>query len=354
MDQHQLYMHRCIELASLAAGHAAPNPMVGSVLVYENRIIGEGYHWQYGQPHAEVNCIDSVKEEDKHLIEKSVIYVSLEPCAHFGKTPPCADLIISLRIPTVVIGCRDPFKQVDGKGIEKLKNAAIEVIVGVLEDKCKELNKRFFTFHTTQRPYVILKWAQSKNQIIAKADFSRVLISNAYSNRLVHKWRSEEAAIMIGTNTAMNDNPSLNTRNWTGPNPVRLVVDMRLRLPLTLQIFDKNQRTIIFNIIKHKDHGNVLYYKIAKEVSIVISLLKACYELQIQSILIEGGTKLLQSFIDEKLWDEARVIENSQLIIDDGLNAPVLSNHHITASENILADVITYYKNGNDTAIAHS
>lgn len=344
MEPHELYMHRCIELARLGAGHVAPNPMVGSVLVCENRIIGEGYHQRYGQAHAEVNCINNVKEEDKHLIEKSIIYVSLEPCAHFGKTPPCADLIIKHKIPTVVVGCRDPFDKVDGKGIEKLKKSGIEVITGILENECKELNKRFFTFHTKKRPYVILKWAQSKNQKIANADFSRVLISNAFSNRLVHKWRSEEAGIMIGTNTATYDDPALNTRNWTGPDPVRLVLDMNLRLPATLQILDKKQRTIIFNAVKHEDDGNILYYKIEKKAGFIDEIMKACYTLQIQSTLIEGGTRLLQSFIDESLWDEARIIENSQLIIDNGTSAPFLSNHSLTVSENIEKDVITYYK----------
>ena len=352
MEQHQLYMQRCIQLAGLAAGHTAPNPMVGSVLVYENRIIGEGYHRQYGQAHAEVNCINSVKQEDKHLIEKSVIYVSLEPCAHFGKTPPCADLIIKNNIPTVVVGCRDPFEQVDGKGIEKLKNAGIEVIAGILENECKELNKRFFTFHAQKRPYIILKWAQSKNQKIANEDFSRVIISNPYTNRLVHKWRSEEAGILIGTNTALQDNPFLNTRNWAGPDPVRLIVDLSLRLPSTLKIFDKKQKTVIFNTIQYEDLGNLLYYKIDKEVSVVSSVLKACFDLQIQSILVEGGTRLLQSFIDEKLWDEARVIENNELIIDNGLNAPVLSNHYSISSESVLTDVISYYKNTIDAAKA--
>ncbi len=345
MKQHELYMHRCLELARLGGGDVAPNPMVGSVLVYEYRIIGEGYHQKYGQEHAEVNCINSVQEENKHLIEKSVIYVSLEPCAHFGKTPPCADLIIKHKIPTVVVGCRDPFEQVDGKGIEKLEHAGIKVITGALENECKELNKRFFTFHTKKRPYVILKWAQSKNQKIANADFSRVLISNNYTNRLVHKWRSEEAGIMIGTNTAMQDNPSLNTRNWTGPDPVRLVVDMNARLSNDLQIFNNKQKTIIFNLIKHEDRGSLLYYKLDKEKPFVDSLLEACYKLRRQSILVEGGTKLLQSFIDEQLWDEARVIENSQLVIDEGLSAPELSNHSLIASENISADIISYYRN---------
>lgn len=347
MEQYELYMHRCIELAKLGAGHVAPNPMVGSVLVYEDRIIGEGYHQQYGQAHAEVNCINSIKEEYKPFIEKSVIYVSLEPCAHFGKTPPCADLIIGHKIPTVVVGCRDPFEQVDGKGIEKLENAGIKVITGVLENECKEINKRFFTFHMSKRPYIILKWAQSKNQKIANADFSRAFISNAYSNRLVHKWRSEEAAIMVGTNTALHDNPALNARNWTGPDPVRLAVDLNLRLSTHLQMFDKKQKTIVFNLLKHEEQENLFYYKLNAQMSFVSSLLKACYELQIQSVLVEGGAKLLQSFIEEKLWDEARVIENSQLIIDNGLHAPALSNHTLVTSESILTDVITYYKNAN-------
>jgi len=345
MEQNQIYMHRCVELARQGAGYVAPNPMVGSVLVHEHRIIGEGYHQQYGQAHAEVNCINSVKEADKYLIDKSVIYVCLEPCAHFGKTPPCVDLIIKHKIPTVVIGCRDPFKKVDGKGIEKLKNNGIEVIAGVLENECKELNKRFFTFHTKKRPYIILKWAQSKNQKISNADLSRVLISNAFTNRLVHKWRSEEDSIMVGTNTALNDNPALNTRHWTGPDPVRLVVDMNLRLPNDLQIFNAKQKTIVFNSIKDEEQENVLYFKLDKNLSFVGSLMKACCELEIQSILVEGGTKLLLSFIKEQFWDEARVIENSQLIIDNGLNAPVLSNHCLTDTENISTDIISCYKN---------
>src|SRR5215210_8664542 len=345
MEQNQIYMHRCIELARQGTGYVAPNPMVGSVLVHENRIIGEGYHQQYGQAHAEVNCINSVKEADRYLIDRSAIYVCLEPCAHFGKTPPCVDLIIKHKIPTVVIGCRDPFKTVDGKGIEKLKNNGIEVIAGVLENECKELNKRFFTFHTKKRPYIILKWAQSKNQKISNADLSRVLISNAFTNRLVHKWRSEEASIMVGTNTALNDNPALNTRHWTGPDPVRLVVDMNLRLPNDLQIFNATQKTIVFNSIKDEEQENLLYFKLDNTLSFVSSLMKACCELEIHSILVEGGTKLLVSFIKEQFWDEARVIENSQLIIDNGLNAPALSNHCLTDTENISTDIIYYYKN---------
>ena len=218
-------MQRCIELAQLGAGTVAPNPLVGAVLVYNERIIGEGYHQQFGQAHAEVNCISAVAEADRELISLSTLYVSLEPCAHFGKTPPCTDLIIAHKIPTVVIGCRDPFKEVDGKGIEKLLAAAVEIVHPFMEAACRELNKRFFTFHTKQRPYIILKWAQTDNGIIGHSDHSRLLISNDFTNRLVHKWRSEEAGIMVGTNTALFDNPSLGNRLWNGAQPVRLVVD---------------------------------------------------------------------------------------------------------------------------------
>lgn len=343
-------MHRCIGLARLSAGHVAPNPMVGSVLVYNDRIIGEGYHHHYGGAHAEVSCINSVKDEDKHLIKYSIIYVSLEPCAHFGKTPPCADLIIKHQIHKVVIGCRDPFDQVDGKGIEKLLHAGVEVINGVLESECRELNKRFFTFHTRQRPHIVLKWAQSKNYKIANGDFSRVLISNEYTNRLVHKWRAEETGILIGTNTALHDNPSLNTRNWTGPNPVRLIVDINLRLPQTLQIFNKQQRTIVFNKEKHEQVDNLIFYKIDKAKSLVTSLINACYQLNILSILVEGGATLLKSFINEIAWDEARVIENSEMVIQDGLDAPVLSNHLFETSQCIGADVVSYYRPLQETA----
>lgn len=212
----ETYMQRCLDLASKGLGSVSPNPMVGAVLVYENRIIGEGYHEQFGQAHAEVNCINSVQESDTHLIPQSTLYVSLEPCSHFGKTPPCSNLIIDCKIPKVVIACRDTFEQVNGKGIDQLKAAGIHVQVGILEKEAIQLNKRFFTFHSKKRPYVILKWAQSSNHKIANADFSRVLISNSFTNRLVHKWRSEEDAIMVGPNTALHDNPGLTTRNWPG------------------------------------------------------------------------------------------------------------------------------------------
>ena len=240
-------MHRCLELASLGMGNVAPNPMVGAVLVYDNRIIGEGYHMQFGGPHAEVNCINSVKPADRELISKSSLYVSLEPCNHFGKTPPCSDLIIKNRIPEVVIACTDPFEKVNGSGINKLMEAGVKVITGILEKNAISLNTRFFTFHQQKRPYIILKWAQSANKKISGKNGEPVRISHALTDRLVHRWRSEEAAIMVGTNTALKDNPSLTTRLWKGKNPIRIVVDNQLKIPSAFTLFNGEAPLIIFN-----------------------------------------------------------------------------------------------------------
>jgi diaminohydroxyphosphoribosylaminopyrimidine deaminase / 5-amino-6-(5-phosphoribosylamino)uracil reductase len=339
------YMHRCLELAILGSGNVTPNPMVGAVLVHEGRIIGEGYHRKYGEAHAEVNCINSVANEDMHLIPRSALYVSLEPCAHFGKTPPCADLIVKHEIPKVVIGTRDPFKDVNGKGIEKLKAAGIEATCGVLEKECLDVNKRFFTFHTHHRPYIILKWAQTADGKIGSGTAERLMISNEYTNRLVHKWRSEEASILIGTNTALNDDPSLNVRSWKGNDPVRLIIDINLRLPSTLQVFDKGQRTIVFNRMRHEEGDTLSYYQVTSDVSIVHQVLKACYQLNIPSILVEGGAKLLQSFIDNNSWDETRVITNTVINAGTGLTAPILSNAIEIQKENILTDTIAYFAN---------
>lgn len=321
------FMHRCLQLARLGTGFVAPNPLVGAVLVHDGRIIGEGYHQRYGEAHAEVNCIASVKEEDKNLIPQSALYVSLEPCAHFGKTPPCADFIIAQKIPKVIIGCRDPFAQVNGKGIEKLKEAGVETVTGMLEQECRELNKRFFTFHTERRPYIVLKWAQTADGKTSSGTAKRLLISNEYSNRLVHRWRSEEAAILVGTNTALADDPELTNRFWEGPSPVRLIVDKDLRLPGSLKIFNRQVRTIIFNTTKHETDGDLLYYQVTHDVSLVHQVVHALYQLKIQSVLVEGGARLLQSFIDEGLWDEIRRISNKRLSPDDngrknGLPAP--------------------------------
>lgn len=356
MTPHEIYMHRCLKLAQLGAGNVAPNPMVGAVLVYKDRIIGEGYHQQYGKAHAEPNCIASVKEEDKGLIEQSTLYVSLEPCAHFGKTPPCADLISEKKIPKVVIGCRDPFVQVNGKGIEKLKAAGIGVELGVLEEECKELNKRFFTFHTQHRPYVILKWAQTSDNRIANEDYSRILISNEHTNRIVHKWRSEEMAIAVGTHTALFDDPELTTRLSPGRNPIRIVIDMDLRLPKNLKLFNSKTPTIVFNTKEHslpfekisieelKQIGTG-YYQVTEDISLVHQMMNALYRLNIQSVLIEGGSYFLESFIDEGIWDEARVITNEQMSVGSGLAAPILKAETLQNSKQVFSDVIRNYKN---------
>lgn len=343
-------MYRCIELAKLAAGNVAPNPMVGAVLVNDERIIGEGYHKKFGEPHAEINCINSVEEKNKELIDKSTLYVSLEPCSHFGKTPPCTDLIIKSKIPKVVIGCKDVYKEVDGKGIKKLQDAGVEVITCVLEKECIELNKRFFTFHQQQRPYIILKWAESGDRKIETSHEpsaqvergQRTFISNEYSNRLVHKWRSEEAAILIGTNTALQDDPSLTTRLWKGNNPIRLVIDMNLRLPSALKIFNKEVKTIIFNKHKNEEAGDLIFYKIEEE-NLIQQLVKVLYELNIQGMIVEGGAILLQSFIDAGLWDEARVIRNEQLTINNGINSPELKNMDLQKKEKYFSDTINYF-----------
>ena len=343
-------MQRCLELARLGAGYVAPNPMVGAVLVHEKRIIGEGWHEQYGEAHAEVNCINkTIQNGFEDLIHVSTLYVSLEPCTHFGKTPPCSDLIIKNKIPKVVIGCRDPFKEVDGKGIEKLRNAGIDVSLGVLEEECKELNKRFFTFHTQHRPYVLLKWAQTNDGFIAPAmdaaNGNRLLISYEYSNRLVHQWRSEEASILVGTNTALLDDPALTTRLWPGLSPVRLVVDLNLKLPQSLKLFDQQQRTIVFNTVKHEEDGGTLYYQLTEDVNIVHQISNALYQLKIQSVLVEGGARLLQSFIDAGLWDEARVITNTQLEIGTGLKAPFFfADSKTCRQEHLGNDKVVYYK----------
>ena len=344
IETQQHFMQRCLQLAGLGAGQVAPNPMVGAVLVHDGRIIGEGYHRQYGQAHAEVNCIEqAISNGHADKFKDSVLYVSLEPCAHYGKTPPCADLIIHHRIPQVIIGCRDPFREVDGKGIAKLQNAGIRVITGILEKESLALNKRFFTFHTSHRPYIILKWAQTADARMGAPD-QRLLISNEYSNRLVHKWRSEEQAILVGTNTALADNPELTTRLWPGKSPIRLVIDMELKLPLSLKIFTPGTKTIVFNTRKHGQEGDIEYYQVTEEVSVIPQILNALHSLHIQSVLVEGGARLLQSFIDEKAWDEIRVIENQGLTAGIGLHAPVLKHAHITETFELGHDTIRFFE----------
>ena len=336
-------MRRCLQLAELATGNVAPNPIVGAVLVFDDVIIGEGYHKKFGEAHAEVNCINSVAEQNKNLISKSILYISLEPCVHYGKTPPCADLIVKNKKPTDVNGCRDVFEQVAGRGIEKLNSAGIDVITGILEKESVELNKRFFTFHQQQRPYIILKWAQSIDGKIASALKERTFISNEYTNRLVHKWRREEAAIMIGTNTAVCDDPSLTTRLWRGKNPVRIVVDLNLRLPSSSKVFNKKAKTIVFNNLRQQEEDNLFFYRLTSQ-NMLHEIMSTLYAMNIQSIVIEGGNKLLQSFINEGLWDEARIITNAKMIIGDGINAPELNQYPLNKSDRYFDDTITYLK----------
>lgn len=349
-------MHRCIELAKKGAGFVAPNPMVGALLVHDDTIIGEGWHEQYGQSHAEVNCINSVKQEDKQFIPSSTLYVSLEPCAHFGKTPPCSDLIIKEQIKKVVIGCRDPFTEVSGKGIEKLNAAGVEVVVDVLKTECEELNKRFFTVHTKLRPYIILKWAQTGDGKIAPLnlpvgdtyehlEIQRLLISNEFTNKVVHQWRTEEAAILVGTNTALMDDPLLTNRYWNGKQPVRLVIDKELKLLTHLKLFNADAKTIVFNYEKHSEIGQPQYYQLKEGVDFIEQMITALQNMHVQSVLVEGGAQLLQSFIDIGLWDEARVITNEQLIIVNGLNAPALTQHQLMNEMKLKNDSIKFYKN---------
>ncbi len=345
------FMHRCIELAMRGAGLVAPNPMVGAVMVYKGRIIGEGYHQKYGEAHAEVNCLKSVKVEDRSLISKSTLYVSLEPCNFFGKTPPCTDLILKNKIPEVVIGCLDPNNKVEGKGIEVLKAKNVNVTFGVLEKECINLNKRFFTFQKQQRPYIILKWAETANGKMAPAysgnagngNLPRLLISNEKTNRIVHKWRSEEASILVGTNTALQDDPELTNRLWNGPSPIRLVIDMDLKLPGSLKIFNKKVKTIIFNYRKHAENKNIFYYQIDKNKNLIQQLIQSLFLLNIQSVLVEGGARLLQSFLDENCWDEIRVIKNEKLKIDDGLDSPRIPELPAINATRICDDLVNTY-----------
>jgi diaminohydroxyphosphoribosylaminopyrimidine deaminase/5-amino-6-(5-phosphoribosylamino)uracil reductase len=337
-------MHRCLQLAGLGRGRVAPNPLVGAVLVHENRVIGEGFHAYYGGPHAEVNCLDSVKPEDSHLVSASTMYVSLEPCAHFGKTPPCADLLIERKIPRVVIGSRDPFYQVSGKGIDKLIAAGTDVQVGVLEQECLQVNRPFFTYYTKHRPYITLKWAESADGRIAAFN-RRTFISNGGSNRVVHGWRSEHMAILVGTNTALFDDPALTTRLWPGPSPIRLVLDKQLRLPVSLRLFDGVQRTVVFNTRQDTEHFNLTYYRLDPSKAIVPQIVKALGSMNLQSLLVEGGTQILQAFIDAGLWDEARVITAGDVVIGPGVDAPILRGYPIVRRDVILNDTLRYFQN---------
>jgi diaminohydroxyphosphoribosylaminopyrimidine deaminase/5-amino-6-(5-phosphoribosylamino)uracil reductase len=326
VNEQEKYMQRCLQLAANGLGNVAPNPMVGSVIVHDDKIIGEGFHANFGEAHAEVNAINSVK--NKALLKDATLYVSLEPCSHQGKTPPCSDLIIESGIKKVVIGCSDTNPLVAGKGIEKLKRAGVEVILGIMEKEARKLNKRFFTFHEQKRPYIILKWAQTADGFIDRKRNDNtepaLQISNEHSRRLLHKWRSEEQAIMVGTNTARLDNPRLDVRLVSGKKPLRIVLDKNAELPENLNLFDGSQPTLVFTSKKKEATINIEYATIDFETNVLPQVMNVLHEKQIQSVIVEGGTKLLQSFIDQNLWDEARVIISNALI-GAGVAAPKLN-----------------------------
>lgn len=347
MNTNEKYIKRCIELAQNGFGTTYPNPMVGSVIVSEDKIIGEGWHKKAGEPHAEVNAVNSVK--DKSLLKKATIYVSLEPCSHFGKTPPCCDLIIANKIPNVVVGTVDPNEKVAGRGIKKLIEAGANVTVGILEDECNELNKRFFTFHQKQRPYIILKWAESQDGFLApekETDQERkpVWITNTFSRQLVHKWRSEEQAILTGTQTVIDDNPKLNVRDWSGTNPVRVVLDQNNRISRDSFVFDDSVKTIVFSKSENRIlTQNTIYKKIDFDKNTIQQILDVLYQHQIQSVIIEGGRQTLQSFIDENIWDEARIFIG-KAIFENGTKAPILQKKNSTKTF-IQNDELIYFRN---------
>lgn len=328
---HELYMGRCLDLARLGAGNVAPNPLVGSVIVHDNKIIGEGFHQKYGEAHAEVNAINAVS--NKELLRESTIYVNLEPCAHFGKTPPCADLISKYKIPQAAIGCIDSYSEVAGKGLEKMRSNGCDVTVGILEKESLELNKRFFTFHNKKRPYVILKWAQTKNGFIdinrSKNQEGIFWISSSHAKQKVHQWRHEESGILIGKNTLINDDPSLTVREVKGTSPTRFLLDSKNEIDLS------KYKLGIEPPSTFKISGD--------DCASAKAILDFIFEKNIQSVIIEGGKTILETFIAEDLWDEARVIEGSGLI-ENGVLAPKLKAQP-SKINNLENDQISYYHN---------
>ena len=339
-------MNRCLELARMGAGKVSPNPMVGCIIVHNDTIIGEGFHEKYGEAHAEVNAINAV--ENHGLLKESTLYVSLEPCAHFGLTPPCSDLIVEKKIQNVVIGTIDSFAKVAGKGIEKMIKAGIDVQVGILENECRELNKRFFTFHEKKRPYIFLKWAETTDGFIdfdrSKNEFGEpTWITGEKALVFVHQMRAVEDSILVGTNTALKDNPSLTVRHCEGRNPVRLVLDNHLRIPVHLKLFDGNAKTVVFNSLKNEESGNTEFVKIDFNKKIIPQILKNLYQRNIQSLIVEGGKQLLESFIEANLWDEAFRFIGNKLFIS-GIKAPAISGS-IVKTEEIKGDKLLIYNN---------
>ena len=347
MPDHDLFMRRCLELALRGAGSVSPNPLVGSVVVWDEKVVGEGHHQKYGGPHAEANAIAAVIRnypDSATMLKQATLYVNLEPCAHYGKQPPCSDLIIRYAIPRVVVGCRDPFDLVDGKGIEKLRAAGIDVIEDVLGAESRELNRRFFTRVQKQRPYIVLKWAKTQDGFFAPANGTQQWITSALSKQLVHKWRAEEDAVLVGKKTALIDNPQLNVRFSTGRDPVRMVIDRNLDLSPSLKLFDQSQKTIVFNSIRTALDGNIKYLELEDFDNLLPQLI--CYQLylmDVQSIIIEGGAETLKLFIKAGLWDEARVFTGPGKW-KKGLTAPALPGQPVS-SELIGDDILEFWRN---------
>jgi diaminohydroxyphosphoribosylaminopyrimidine deaminase / 5-amino-6-(5-phosphoribosylamino)uracil reductase len=340
LNTDELYIERTFELAELGRGMVSPNPMVGCVIVKNGLIIGEGWHWKFGEAHAEVNAINSVK--DKAWLNDATLYVNLEPCAHHGSTPPCADLIVKYPFKKLVVCNADPNPLVAGKGIAKIKEAGIEVVEKVLEEKGREFNCRFFTYMEKQRPYIILKWAETSDGFIAKEDFASKWISNELSRKITHKWRAEEDAVMVGKNTASHDNPKLNARNWSGRDPLRIVIDRNLQLPKTLDLFDSSIKAICYNFIKGEKTDMLEYVKIDPVNDVVESILKDLYNRKVSSLIVEGGTQLFQSFIGVKLWDEIRTFKCEKKF-DKGIKSPEFLGNKVS-EENIMGDRLSIYK----------
>ncbi len=320
----EIFMQRCIELGRKGLGYVAPNQMVGCVIVHDGKIIGEGFHREFGGPHAEVNAIDSVKNHD--LLPSSTLYVNLETCCHHGKTPPCSGLIIRKKIKKVVVGCVDPFDSVSGKGISQLRENGCEVEVNVMKEESLRLNKRFFVFHEKKRPFVILKWAQTADGFIDSlrapgSEIRPTWITTEKLRMLVHKWRSEEAAIMVGTETVRKDNPGLNVRDWSGKQPTRVIIDKDLTLPSSAKVLDGSQPTLVFNRHNDDEKGNTRYIKIPFEEMTLRRILTFLHGEGIQSLFVEGGRNLIQGFIEENLWDEARVFGGPKFF-GEGTRAP--------------------------------
>ena len=339
------FMQRAIELAYLGLGKVSPNPMVGCVIVKNGKIIGEGWHKEFGGPHAEVNALNSVSEVEQ--IQGCDVYVTLEPCSHQGKTPPCADLLVTQGVKNVYVANQDVNPLVAGKGIRKLQDASVQVSVGIGGKEGAILNKRFFTFHMKKRPYIILKWAQTADRFIARKNFDSKWISNEYSRQLVHKWRAEEDAVMVGSNTAVFDNPKLNVRDWPSPvkQPVRLVIDPNLKVPASHALFDGSQKTIIYNLKKSESGKNVFLIKI-EEQDFLDHVLRDLQKRDIQSVIVEGGAYLINSLISKSLWDEARIFV-TDISFGEGIKAPDLFNATLHEKRKIFNDEVHFFKNTN-------